>query len=532
MLFIFAGACASSTGDTGASSTGGSASSSGSGTSSSGGACTNVGSCYGSVQCPVGSVCVESTFVCCEYDNGQGSSSGAARGSSSGGSSTTAAGGSSSGGSSGVVSPYSGGWPKWHYDNANQGLSPADTSGNTGIVLWKFNVGLPQTATGQSGLLNPNPTYMNSPVVDENGTVYQLGMSGTLYALGDGGQQYWTTPLLPPNPDEHPATPMIANRTLYLTTGSDGASPTTPAQLYHLDAATGKILYQAGPPLDDAIPADGFDASPSIGYDGLLFDGDDSGPLLAYKVDPSGSFAQANELRLIFAGSDRLAVALDESDNSYWCCSSSCFGVTSPAAGFTVMPGWTSTGARIGTAPINVYSTTNSDLAYDQNHTGWLMVEAGNQNGDAGSTEVVAMDPSDGSTHWDTKLPSGPAPTSFAVFSSNVGNSAPAIGPGGTVYVGNVDGLYLLDGQTGSILSTYRPSQDTGANADVDTAVAIGGDGTLFFGTAGGTFYAVTSAGTERFHYTTGGRISSSPAIGPDGTVFFVSDDGYLYAIR
>ncbi len=436
------------------------------------------------------------------------------------------------------------GWPKWHYDNADQGLSPADTSQNTGVLLWKFTVGIPQESTGTNGSTNPHPTYMNSPVVDAAGVVYQQGMGGTFYAIGDGGVQLWSTPLLPPNPDEHPATPIIAaDNTIYVETGADSASSSMPGQLYHLDTTTGKIIYQAGPPVGaggSLFPADGFDVCPSIGGDGLLFDGDDFYTYVTYKLNADGSFTAANSVNTPLFG-ERLALALDQSDNSYWCGANICIGVTSPASGFEVMTSWNANGAPIGDAPGDLPDWTNSDLAYDQHHTGWLLVEAGSEtDGGMGSTEVVAMDTSNGSLHWDTKLPSGPTPgtwnpvTQVGIFSSDVGNSAPAIGPDGTVYVGSVDGLYAFDGGTGAIQTgfPYKPSQDNGANADVDSAVAIGSDGTLFFGTAGGTFYAVKPDGTERFHYTTGGRISSSPAIGPDGTVFFVSDDGYLYAIR
>jgi outer membrane protein assembly factor BamB len=209
------------------------------------------------------------------------------------------------------------------------------------------------------------------------------------------------------------------------------------------------------------------------------------------------------------------------------------------------MAAWPAAGAPIGKAGGKALASgtafTNSDLAYDASFTGWLMVEAGTQNGSTGQTEVVAMLPTNGSIKWDVALPSGPTPGSFntttevGIFSSDVGNSAPAIDAvDGTVYVGNVNGLYALVGATGAIKTgfPYIPSQDTGAKADVDSAPAIGGDRTVFFGTAGGTFYAVNPDGTERYHYKTGGRISSSPAIGPDGTVFFVSDDGNLYALR
>ena len=137
-----------------------------------------------------------------------------------------------------------------------------------------------------------------------------------------------------------------------------------------------------------------------------------------------------------------------------------------------VRPG-TRSGAPIGGAGGEAWAWSNSDLAFDESHTGWLMVEAGSQTGSTGNTEIVAMDPTNGSLHWDTKLPSGPTPGSFnllteaGIFSSDVGNSAPAIGTDGTVYLGNVDGLYALNGATGAINWTYKPSQDTGANADV-----------------------------------------------------------------
>ena len=162
------------------------------------------------------------------------------------------------------------------------------------------------------------------------------------------------------------------------------------------------------------------------------------------------------------------------------------------------------------------------------------------QDWSTGQTEVVALDPLNGATHWDVTLPSGPTPGSWnsiteqGIFSSDVGNSAPAIAtfPGkpndGIAYVGNVDGLHALDVHSGTEIAGWPFKTPS----DVDSAPAIGGDGTIFFGTADGTFYAVNPDGSVRFTYKAGGRISSSPAIGPDGTVFFVSDDGKLYAIR
>ncbi len=443
--------------------------------------------------------------------------------------------------------PYQNGWPKWHNDNTDQGQSIADTSANDGTLLWQFRVGVPHSAGGLLGSVNPNPSYLNSPVVDEYGNVYQLGMDGTFYAVDPGGNQLWTAKLLPPNPDEHPATPIIAkDDTIYIETGTDGASMSA-AQLYHIDAKTGSILYQAGPPTQQSCysangcaSADGFDVNPSIGNDGLLYDGDDFGQVVTYSLAASGgTFTQANGIILQFYG-ERVAVSIDQANNSYWCCLNVCFGVTAPSAGFQQMGAWPATGATIGKAAGQGFSFTNSDLAYDQNHTGWLIVEAGSQTGSTGQTEVVAMDPANGSQKWDVTLPSGPTPTALSLmtdvglFTSDVGNSAPAIAtfPGqpndGVAYVGNLDGMHALDVHTGVEVTGWPLKTPS----DVDSAPAIGGDGTIFFGTADGTFYAVNPDGSLRYKYTAGGRISSSPAIGPDGTVFFVADDGNLYAIR
>jgi outer membrane protein assembly factor BamB len=68
--------------------------------------------------------------------------------------------------------------------------------------------------------------------------------------------------------------------------------------------------------------------------------------------------------------------------------------------------------------------------------------------------------------------------------------------------------------------------------ANVTDAPAIGGDGTIFFGTRDGTFYAVKPDGTPRFQVTTGGQIASAPAIANDSSIYFASDDGNLYAIH
>ena len=91
--------------------------------------------------------------------------------------------------------------------------------------------------------------------------------------------------------------------------------------------------------------------------------------------------------------------------------------------------------------------------------------------------------------------------------------------------MGNGDGLRAVDGRTGVQKWLFK-------SADVTDGAAIGADGTVFFGTKDGTFYAVNPDSSLRFQVKAGAQISTAPAIADDGSVYFVSDDGFLYAIH
>ena len=43
---------------------------------------------------------------------------------------------------------------------------------------------------------------------------------------------------------------------------------------------------------------------------------------------------------------------------------------------------------------------------------------------------------------------------------------------------------------------------------------------------------AITSDGSLRWKYETGGWVKSSPVLGPDGAVYFGSHDGYLRCLK
>ncbi len=438
------------------------------------------------------------------------------------------------------VTVYSAGWPKWHYDNGNTGQTQADTSSLQGTVAWKFPVGAPGGSGGFGGRLG-GPTYIASPVVDQNGNVYQVAMSGLFYAVSPTGQKLWSVQLSDPSHDSHPSTPaLLANGSMFVMSGSDarggggGGGGTTTTTLYYI-SSSGAI--ESSEPFGE----DGFDACPGLGNDGTLFEADDGGPAssggsggpysaLAFSANGS-SVTQVGGLALpIATESERFGIVIGNDDTSYWGNNGQFFAVSPPSAGFKQLAAWPAAGVTLATADFNAVGAVVSDLALDINNSGNLIAYSAWE--DIGVTlnltvqgTVSALNPANGATLWTVPLPSTALPSGWTQLQSDVGNAAPAIANDGTVYVGNGDGLRAIDGASGSVKWLFQ-------SANVSSSPAIGGDGTIFYGADDGSFYAVKPTGSLRFKITTGGPISASPAIGPDGTVFFTSDDGNLYAVK
>ncbi len=83
----------------------------------------------------------------------------------------------------------------------------------------------------------------------------------------------------------------------------------------------------------------------------------------------------------------------------------------------------------------------------------------------------------------------------------------------------------LLGAAPGTPLWTFP------TDAPVATSVAIGADGTLYFGNDGKKLYAVGPDHQLKWTFLAGDAIRSSPAVGADGTIYFGCDDKRLYAV-
>jgi outer membrane protein assembly factor BamB len=62
-------------------------------------------------------------------------------------------------------------------------------------------------------------------------------------------------------------------------------------------------------------------------------------------------------------------------------------------------------------------------------------------------------------------------------------------------------------------------------------APVIGGDGTVYMGSADTNFYAIGADGKEKWRFPTGEMIDSSALLGNDGTIYVPAGDGNLYAL-
>ena len=96
-----------------------------------------------------------------------------------------------------------------------------------------------------------------------------------------------------------------------------------------------------------------------------------------------------------------------------------------------------------------------------------------------------------------------------------------AIGPDGTVYFGSADTkVYALNGASGDKLWEFP------TGGPVRSSPAFGPGATLYFGSEDGNVYAVDSATSQpKWTFPTGGFVNTSPALGVDGTVYIAAGD-------
>jgi outer membrane protein assembly factor BamB len=128
---------------------------------------------------------------------------------------------------------------------------------------------------------------------------------------------------------------------------------------------------------------------------------------------------------------------------------------------------------------------------------------------------VYALDRSTGYVLW-----------SYQASYGNV-NSAPGVGPDGTVYV-STDENALIAVSNGKLLWTFGPNEFY----EFYPTPTVGPYGVVYAGSWDYNMYAIRPDGSLLWSFLTGSEVEGSAAIGADGTVYFPSNDGNLYAVN
>jgi len=117
-------------------------------------------------------------------------------------------------------------------------------------------------------------------------------------------------------------------------------------------------------------------------------------------------------------------------------------------------------------------------------------------------SHLHAFDP-DGSRKWDLRLTTSPS------------WGAPALGPGGVIYVASGPKIYAIN-NVGQIIWEYR---DYGFSGQIASTPAIGNDGRIHYGTRTGYFYILLPDGSQDWWWPVGESIHmySAVAITNDG---------------
>ncbi|MEW5803499.1 MAG: PQQ-binding-like beta-propeller repeat protein [bacterium] len=440
-----------------------------------------------------------------------------------------------------ALDPVSGS-PKWSYQTGGNVYSTPGVSADGTVFVGSLD-GMVYAIRAQDGGLRwsykTGKEVYSSPAIGPDGTVYVGSLDDAVYALNpESGSLKWSYQT---GDDVYSSPALSADGTVYV--GSmDGA-------VYALHPQNGSLKwkYQTGGRID---------SSPAAGEDGTIYVGNMEGRIYAlkgqdgslkwsYKTGAAVSSSPAlGADGTVYAGSlDGRIYALKAQDGSLkWSYKTGAGVSSSPAlsADGTVYAGsldgriyalkaldgslkWSyKTGAGICSSP-----AIGADGTVYVGSLDTRIYAFGSPEGQAGSSwpcwrldaRHTGQSPFDGAQSNTLK---------WSLQAGGAVYSSPAVGAGGTIYIGSYDyRVYALNPDGGGLKWSYLTA------GSVFSSPAIGDDGTIYVASLDNKVYALKPQdGSPKWIYTTGNRVFSSPAVGPDGTVYIGSLDSLVYALK
>lgn len=372
------------------------------------------------------------------------------------------------------------------------GGTPEGGGGTFGASKWSADIkGKPSGTQGPTVI----PTFISSPALAPDGTVYVGSTDHFLYALNPDGTVKWKY-------------------------------------------ETGNSLF----------------ASPAIGSDGTIYIGSEDRQI--YAINPDGTLRWIRPTKSVFTSSaaigvikengkeeERIYVAGTGADQTIFPCSDGTTVTAQLGNLYALAPNgdikWTfGLSGDVHSSPAiasdgTIYIGTNGDIAFDRsnicdNKSAFLASDA-DPSAPAGG-HVYAINPN-GTLKWDFKTLGATA-------------SSPAIGSDGTIYIGSDRPLKFF-GKDHSTLLDQNPTAEgflTAINpdgtlkcfvdlfGDVNSSPAVNSDGTIYVGSDDNHVWALNPNCSVKWKSPTRDLVRSSPAIATDGTIFIGSNDGSLYA--
>jgi outer membrane protein assembly factor BamB len=270
--------------------------------------------------------------------------------------------------------------------------------------------------------------------------------------------------------------PVLNNNVIY-------AGIWTNNQLVAMDTTTGNKLW-------GFTSSSAFTSSPVIGYDGVIYAGDENGTF--YAINPNGTEKWRKTIAdftgfgsEIVIGSDG-TIYLPAQCKNY---QNSKLYALNPANGEE----------KWSVPPSPSFGYIDYNMAIGNNDTLYVS----NSNGITAFTNT-------GRYLW--KM------INYSLAAS------PVVGQDGTIYYGDSMGFIYainIDGSLKWKCQIGHPDH-----------IVIGKDGTLYVASSlGQALYAITTNGNLKWTFNTSSNMDTSPVIARDGTIFAASYDGYLYAI-